>query len=124
MQDDAGTLDMAEEAVAQPGAFMRASNIIYETPEGRPFWKLRPFQILLTFAITLILALVLIALFITGPLAEAIGDELGIGDAARTAFGIAKWPFLFLIVVVGAAAVAVWGTAKVLGVHLSLSSWD
>src|SRR2546421_2795254 len=24
------------------GAFMRASNIIYETPEGRPFWKLRP----------------------------------------------------------------------------------
>ena len=32
--------------------------------------------------------------------------------------------FLFLIVVVGAAAVAVWGTAKVLGVHLSLSSWD
>jgi hypothetical protein len=32
--------------------------------------------------------------------------------------------FLFLIVVIGAAVVAVWGTAKVLGVHLSLSSWD
>jgi len=32
--------------------------------------------------------------------------------------------FLFLLVVVGAAAVAVWGTAKILGVHLSLSSWD
>src|SRR3954471_4379052 len=31
------------------GAFMRASNIIYETPEGRPFWKLRPLQILVTF---------------------------------------------------------------------------
>ena len=27
------------------GAFMRASNVIYETPEGRPFWKLRPLQI-------------------------------------------------------------------------------
>src|SRR4051794_20592788 len=27
------------------GAFTRASNIIYETPEGRPFWKLRPLQI-------------------------------------------------------------------------------
>src|SRR5829696_3956364 len=28
------------------GAFMRASNVIYETPEGRPFWKLRPLQLL------------------------------------------------------------------------------
>ena len=30
------------------GAFMRASNVIYETPEGRPFWKLRPLQIAVT----------------------------------------------------------------------------
>ena len=27
------------------GAFIRASNVIYETPEGRPFWKLRPLQL-------------------------------------------------------------------------------
>ena len=27
------------------GAFMRASNIIWETPEGRPFFKLRPLQL-------------------------------------------------------------------------------
>ena len=32
--------------------------------------------------------------------------------------------FLFLVVVLGVAAVAVWGTAKMLGVHLSLGSWD
>jgi hypothetical protein len=32
--------------------------------------------------------------------------------------------FLFLFVVIAAAAASVWGTAKVLGVHLSLSSWD
>jgi membrane protein len=32
------------------GAFMRASNVIYETPEGRPFWKLRPLQIAVTVA--------------------------------------------------------------------------
>ena len=30
------------------GAFMRASNVIYETPEGRPFWKLRPLQLAVT----------------------------------------------------------------------------
>ena len=35
---------------------MRASNVIYETPEGRPFWKLRPLQILVTLVMILLLA--------------------------------------------------------------------
>jgi hypothetical protein len=40
-------------------------------------------------------------------------------------FHINEWNFfLFLAVVLAAAAVAVWGTAKVLGVHLSRGSWD
>src|SRR5438093_1773010 len=30
------------------GAFMRASNSIYEVEEGRQFWKLRPLQLLVT----------------------------------------------------------------------------
>src|SRR3954447_9654345 len=33
------------------GAFMRASNVIYETPEGRPIWKLRPLQMLVTLVV-------------------------------------------------------------------------
>ena len=41
------------------GAFIRASNIIYETPEGRPFWKLRPVQLLVTL-IMLILAVAVV----------------------------------------------------------------
>src|SRR5919205_52830 len=40
------------------GAFMRAANVIYETPEGRPFWKLRPLQILVTLIMVLLLAAV------------------------------------------------------------------
>ena len=40
-------------------------------------------------------------------------------------FHINEWNFfLFLVVVLAVAAVAVWGSAKVLGVHLSRSSWD
>jgi membrane protein len=81
------------------GAFIRASNEIYGVEEDRPFWKLRPFQLLITLAIIAIIALVLIALFLTGPLAEAIADELGIGDPAQTAFALAKWPLLFVVVV-------------------------
>lgn len=81
------------------GAFMRASNEIYGVDEDRPFYKLRPVQILITLVMTVIVAVVLIALVLTGPLAEAIGAELGIGDAGVTIFSIVKWPLLFAVVV-------------------------
>jgi membrane protein len=80
------------------GAFMRASNEIYEIPEGRPFWKLRPLQVLVTLGMVLLLALVAIALVITGPVAEAIGDQVGLGSQAVTLYGIAKWPLMGLVV--------------------------
>lgn len=86
-------------ASAYVGAFMRISNEIYEVEEDRPFWKLRPLQMGITFVMTMILVAVLFALVLTGPLAEAIGDELGVGDTAQTVFAIAKWPILFAMVV-------------------------
>src|SRR5215213_1084433 len=61
------------------GAFMRASNVIYETPEGRPFWKLRPLQILVTLVMILMLAFVALAIVLTGPVVDAVAKPLGIG---------------------------------------------
>ena len=52
------------------GAFMRASNAIYEREEGRPFWKLRPTQLAVTLVMVVLLALVGIAVVVTGPLGE------------------------------------------------------
>ena len=80
------------------GAFIRASNAIYEIDEGRPFWRLRPLQILITIAMVLALAVVAISLVMTGGLAEAVGDQIGLGDAAVTTWNIAKWPVLLAIV--------------------------
>jgi len=80
------------------GAFMRAMNVIFETPEGRPFWKLRPIQIAVTVVMVLLLAVVLIAIVLTGPLAQAVGDAVGVGDAAVTAWTWAKWPVLIAVV--------------------------
>src|SRR5436305_8196981 len=37
------------------GAFIRASNAIYEVPEGRPFWKLRPLQHVVMFIMVMLL---------------------------------------------------------------------
>jgi membrane protein len=79
------------------GAFMRASNQIYEVEEGRQFWKLRPLQMLVTLVMVLLLAIVAIAIVATGPLAEAIGNQIGLGSAAVTAWDIAKWPVLLAV---------------------------
>jgi membrane protein len=80
------------------GAFMRASNSIYEVREGRPFWKLRPLQVALTLLGVFLLSLVAIGLVISGPLAEAIGNAIGLGGTAITVWGIVKWPVMLLIV--------------------------
>jgi len=81
------------------GAFMRASNIAYETPEGRPFWKLRPLQILVTLAMVILLALLALSLVMTGPVVDQVAGPLGISDAATTAWDIAKWPVMLAVVI-------------------------
>ena len=81
------------------GAFMRASNVIYETPEGRPFWKLRPLQLLVTLMMVLLTAVVALGLVLTGPVVEAVADPLGLSDTAVTVWDIAKWPVLVALVI-------------------------
>ena len=81
------------------GAFGRAMNRIYEIDEGRPFWKLRPIMLLLTLIAVLLAAVALLMLIVSGPVAESIGNVLGIGDTALTIWSIVKWPILGLIVI-------------------------
>jgi membrane protein len=79
---------------------MRASNVIYEREEGRPFYVLRPLQIAVTLVLVLMAALVVLSLVVTGPVASAIGGAVGLGDAAVTAWNIAKWPVMLVVVTV------------------------
>jgi membrane protein len=76
------------------GAFMRASNVIYETPEGRPIWKLRPLQILVTLAVVILLAIVALGLVLTGPIVDAVAQPIGVSSTATAIWDIAKWPVL------------------------------
>ncbi len=66
------------------GAFGRAMNKIYEIEEGRPFWKLRPIMLLLTLVAVVLAAIALLLLIVSGPLAESIGNTIGLGDTALT----------------------------------------
>ncbi len=79
------------------GAFIRASNAIYEIGEGRPFWKVRPLQIGVTIVMVLMLALSAVAVVVTGPLAESAGDLIGVGSTAVALWDIAKWPVIAIV---------------------------
>lgn len=80
------------------GAFGRGMNRIYEVDEGRPFWKLRPLLLLVTLLTVVLAAAVALALVLTGPAAQAVGDALGLGSTIVTVWSIAKWPVMLLVV--------------------------
>jgi len=94
------------------GAFIRASNSIYEVDEGRPFWKLRPIQIAITIFMIVLISIGAVAVVVTGPLAEEVGNVIGLGGAAVTAWDIAKWPVLVLLVSL-MLSVLYWGAPNV-----------
>jgi membrane protein len=84
------------------GAFIRASNVIYETREGRPFWKLRPLQLLMTLVVVLLLAVMATGIVLTGPIVSDVAEPLGISDTAVTIWNYAKWlviAVLFLLMI-------------------------
>ncbi|MFH5821523.1 YihY/virulence factor BrkB family protein [Georgenia sp. AZ-5] len=81
-------------------AFGRAMNRMYEVREGRPIWKLRPVMYGLTALLLVLVAVAALLLVVSGPIAQAIGDVIGLGPLALTVWNIAKWPVLLVIIVV------------------------
>jgi membrane protein len=93
-----GLLAALWSASAYIGAFMRASNAIYDVPEGRPIWKTLPIRIGLTVLLMMLTAVTAVAVVLTGGLARRTGELVGAGDTAVTVWEIAKWPVLLIIV--------------------------
>ena len=90
-------------------AFMRASNAIYDVPEGRPAWKTLPIRLGVTIVMLVLLVAAAFIVVITGGLARHVGQVLGIGSVALTVWNIAKWPVLLLIVSL-MLAILYWAT--------------
>lgn len=82
------------------GAFIRAMNAIHDVTEGRPVWRLRPVQLLLTLGGLLAAAAAGVALVVSGPIARAIGESIGLGDTAVMVWNWVKLPVIALLVVV------------------------
>ena len=78
-------------------AFMRAANAIWDAPEGRPIWKTLPVRVGVTVITVMVIAIGAVAVVVTGPIAQRVGDLLGLGSAAVTAWDVAKWPALVVL---------------------------
>jgi len=75
-------------------AFMRATNAIFDVPEGRPVWKTLPVRLGLTIVTGALLALSVLTIVFTGRLAALVGRLIGAGSVAVRVWDIAKWPVL------------------------------
>jgi membrane protein len=95
----ASTLIALWSASGYLGAFIRASNVIYETREGRPFWKLRPLQLVLTLVLVLLLAVMAAGIVLTGPIASDVAEPIGVSDTAVSIWNYAKWALIALLFV-------------------------
>jgi membrane protein len=77
---------------------MRASNAIYDVPEGRPIWKTAPIRLGVTIVTLVLLVAAAVIVLVTGGLAQKAGNALGVGSVAVTVWDIAKWPVLLVII--------------------------
>ncbi|GHD87572.1 YihY/virulence factor BrkB family protein [Streptomyces naganishii] len=113
-----GLLGAVWSASGYVAAFIRAANAVYDVPEGRPVWKVLPLRLALTVSLMLLAVASSLIVVFTGTLARQAGTALGLGDAGLTAWSIAKWPVLVVLVTM-MIALLYWATpnAKVRGVR-------
>lgn len=78
--------------------FMRASNIIYDIGEGRPIWKTIPIRIGLTLLALVVIVLSVVIVVVSGPVAQQLGDYIGLGETTVTVWNILKWPVMLVLI--------------------------
>ncbi|WP_322871582.1 YihY/virulence factor BrkB family protein [Streptomyces goshikiensis] len=81
-------------------AFIRASNAVYDMPEGRPVWKVLSLRMALTVTLMVLACASALIVVFSGNLARQVGSSLGIGDTALTVWSIVKWPVLVILVTI------------------------
>jgi membrane protein len=78
-------------------AFMRASNAIYDVPEGRPIWKSVLVRLAVTVVVGTLVGVAAVAVVLTGGIARQLGDVIGVGGQTVQIFDYAKWPVLVIV---------------------------
>ena len=107
-----GLLTALWSASGYVGAFGRAMNRVYEVDEGRAFIKLRGTMLGITLVNLLIVIVLATMLVLSGPVAESVGNMIGLGGAFLTVWNIAKWPVMLALVIM-AIAILYYATPNV-----------
>jgi membrane protein len=94
------------------GAFMRVSNVVFDVPEGRPYWTVVPIRLGITIVLLVLMSACALIVILSGGVAQRVGDWLGIGSAALTVWSIAKWPVLVVLLMVQ-VAILFWAAPNV-----------
>ncbi|WP_085367542.1 YihY/virulence factor BrkB family protein [Leifsonia sp. NCR5] len=81
------------------GGFGRALNRVYGVREGRTVFTLRPVQLGVTVAALVLIALMAVMLVVSGPVATAIGNAIGVGTTVEVVWSIVKWPIMIFAIV-------------------------
>jgi membrane protein len=93
-------------------SFRQASNIIYEIGEGRPVWKTAAVRFAVTVVAVVLLVLCALVVVLSGSIASAVGNVIGVGHTAVTVWEYVKWPFLLVLVLL-LIAVIFWSSPNV-----------
>lgn len=80
------------------GGFMRAANVIYRVPEGRPLWKTVPVQLFVTAVTGVSLAASALAVVLSGRVATSVAQAFGVEDTTVKVFDVVKWPVLVIVI--------------------------
>ena len=99
-------------ASAYVGAFIPAANAVWEVKEARPLWKKLTVRIALTMVLLLLIVATALTVLLTGPIAQRLGDLVGIGNAALDLWQVAKWPFLAMVMML-LLAILYWAAPNV-----------
>lgn len=81
------------------GTFSWAANTLWEADHGRSWYRQWPFNLAVTMITLLLVTLVVLALVLTGPVADSVGRQLGVGSTGLEIWRLAKWPVLVIVVV-------------------------
>ncbi|WP_175084268.1 YihY/virulence factor BrkB family protein [Candidatus Frankia nodulisporulans] len=108
----AGLVGALWSASSYIAAFIRAANVVYDIPEGRPVWKVVPLRLAVTIALVVLLAASAAIVVVSGGAADRVGAILGVDVGSLHAWSYAKWPVLVVLMGI-TIALLYWSTPNV-----------
>ena len=93
-----GLLGVIWAASGYVGTFSWAANVLWEAKRGRSWYRQWPFNVAVTLVALVLITAVLLALVLSGPVADSVGRQIGVGSTGLAIWSIAKWPAIVAVV--------------------------